>query len=302
MKKRWIPVAAAGLVTAAFLGLMATQGRATDDQKNSQRPADAEAIRKTMQSFLAAFESGDAKAVAAYWTTGGEYSSKDGTVIRGRAAIEKAYTESFAKKKKAKVEPQVDSLRFPSRDTAIEEGRFTVRREGEAPIASRYSLLLVREDGKWLIAELREWPTDEASLQDLSWLIGTWAAKRDDMEVRTTYEWWGKKAFIRATFTIKSKDETVTGFQMIGKDSATGRLRSWTYEEDGDFGEADWGRNGDKWVLDAAGVLANGSTVTAKNIFTQVDKDSFTWQSVARTVDDEALPDTAPIKVTRVAK
>ena len=89
---------------------------------------------------------------------------------------------------------------------------------------------------------------------------------------------------------------------MIGKDSPTGQLRSWTYEEDGDFGEADWSRDGDKWVLDAAGVLANGSTVTAKNIFTQVDKDSFTWQSVARTVDDEAIPDTAPIKVTRVAK
>ena len=41
-----------------------------------------------------------------------------------------------------------------------------------------------------------------ASVRDLEWLIGSWQAKRDDVEVKTTYEWWGNKAFIRAEISI----------------------------------------------------------------------------------------------------
>ena len=48
--------------------------------------------------------------------------------------------------------------------------------------------------------------------------IGTWVVKTDSGEVRTTYEWDESKNFIRARFTIKTKGETVSGSQMIGKD------------------------------------------------------------------------------------
>ena len=39
--------------------------------------------------------------------------------------------------------------------------------------------------------------------------------------------------------------------------------------------------------------------MTATNILTPVDKDSFTWQSIDRTLDGKELPNIAPIKVTR---
>jgi uncharacterized protein (TIGR02246 family) len=265
------------------------------------RDADRAALAKTVQSFIAAFERGDAKAVAAHWTTDGEYIADDGTTLRGRAAIEKSYTELFGKDAKHKVEIEVDTVRFPSKDTAIEEGHFRVRRgKAEDHARSRYTVLHVREGGNWLMAVVREWPVEAVSLRDVDWLIGTWSAKRDGIEVHTTYEWHANKNFIRGTYTIKGKDATHTGFQMIGKDASTGTLRSWTFDNDGGFGDAVWSRDGKKWVQESAGVLADGSTLSANNVITRLDDDAFSWHSINRSLDGEEMPNLPPIKVTRV--
>jgi hypothetical protein len=151
------------------------------------------------------------------------------------------------------------------------------------------------------MAVVREWPVETTSLNDLEWLIGTWVAKRgDDTEVRTTYEWALNKSFIRMQFSIRQQDRTVTGLQMIGKDASTGELRSWTFDSEGGFGEATWSRDGNKWSQDSAGRLANGSTLAATNVLVPLNKDSFTWQSVERSVDGEEVDDLPPVKVTRV--
>ncbi len=264
------------------------------------RPADRDAIRLATANLLKAFESGDAKALAACWTADGEYSDDNGTTIRGRDALEKTYAEFFTKSKGLKAEGDVESLRFLSRDTAIEDGHLKVRKgQDHETTVSRYSALYVREDGKWLVAVLREWST-ETSLRELDWLIGTWVSKRDDIEVRTTFEWELDKKFIQARFTVKEKDRTITGLQMIGADPATGQLRSWTFEAGGGFGESVWSRDGKKWMLDSVGTQADGTISTATNILTRLDHDSFTWQSVDRTSDGVEQPDVPPIKVTRV--
>ena len=137
----------------------------TQAAQEKKEDPDREAIAKAVQSFAAAFEKGDARAVAAHWTENGEYNAADGTVFRGRAAIEKVYSELFAKSKTAaKVDIEVDSVRFPSRDTAIEEGHFKLRLGKEPAVTSKYSVLHVRENGKWLMAVVRDWPGEGATL------------------------------------------------------------------------------------------------------------------------------------------
>ena len=88
--------------------------------------------------------------------------------------------------------------------------------------------------------------------------------------------------------------------ETIGKDPRTGGLRSWLFGSDGGFGEATWSRDGKRWLLEASGVTSDGDEMTATNILTPIDKDSFSWQSIDRTRDGEDLPNVAPIKVTRV--
>lgn len=276
-------------------------GAATEKKDTDSHQADRQAIRQRVESFVKAFESGDAAAVAAHWTEAGEYIADDGTTLQGREAIKKAYAKLFAKNKKFKVKVDMLSLRFPSKNTAIEEGYFRVRKgEADSPTESRYSVLHVRENGKWLMALVREWPAEAVSVRDLGWLIGTWKSERNGVGVQTTYEWLPGKAFIRANFTIKEKERTFHGFKIIGKDPSTARLRSWTFERDGGFGEANWERDGKKWIVEAAGVLTDGSTMTATNIMTKLDNDSFIWHATNRTMNGEPLPDVAPIRVNRM--
>jgi uncharacterized protein (TIGR02246 family) len=186
------------------------------------RKADRAGIEEQREGFLKAFEGGDAERVASFWTAAGELIEDDGSTHRGRAAIAKAYRELFATMEKRRAEIHRESLRFPSRDTAIEEGRFKVRVGAGEPTSSRYSVLHVREGGKWLMAVVREWPAEAVSLADLEWPLGSWVARRDGAEVRTTYEWVWNKTFIRMRFTIRQKDRTLSGFQMIGKDAESG--------------------------------------------------------------------------------
>jgi uncharacterized protein (TIGR02246 family) len=298
---------ACGALAAVAGGYLAGQSGPADkaparaaEARGPERKADEDAIRKLSAELTQALGKGDAKALAALWTEEGEYIADDGTTVRGRPALEAAYAKIFAKSPHIKVQATIDSIRFVSRDSAIEEGVAKVlKAPGEESDTSRYSTLYAREDGRWRIALLREWPDEGASLRDLDWLIGTWVGKSGDIETRTTYEWDENKAFLRARITIKQPDRVLTATQTIGKDPRTDGLHSWLFGSDGGFGEASWTRDGKGWQLEATGVTSDGDQMTTTNYLTPIDKDSFSWQSVNRTLNGEELPNIIPIKITR---
>lgn len=289
------------LALVALMSLAAPVGAQQDSSKTQDHSQDIAAIKAASKTFIKSYLDANAKAMAAHWTVNGEYYCDDGTILRGRDAIEKSYAELFAKKRPhTEADLEIESIRFPSRDTAIEEGHVKVRSGKDQATSNKYSVLHVREDGKWMMAVVREWPSEGVTLRDLDWLIGTWEAKRDDTTVRTTYEWWGNKSFIRCTITIKKNNETREGFQMIGKHHGNGGLQSWTFDSQGSFGEAAWTRDGKKWMQETTGVLEDGSIISATNILTPIDQDTFTFQSVERTVSGEAADELPPVRVVRV--
>lgn len=266
-----------------------------------ERQPDRAAVEKALADFSTAFQKGDGKAVAALWTAEGEYVADDGATFRGRAALEKSYSEFFAKNADNALEVEIDSIRFPSKETAVVEGHFKLHKgKKKELIVSKCSFLYAREDGKWLIAIAREWPGDGLSLRDLEWLIGTWEAKREGAAVSTKYEWTANKSFIRCHFSVTHDGRAHTGTQMIGKDPALGTLRVWTFEDDGGIGDTDITREGKKWSFAARGITADGRMLTATNIMTPIDADSFLWHATGRAFEGENLPDLPPIKVTRV--
>jgi uncharacterized protein (TIGR02246 family) len=301
---------------SALIGYAATYGKLNPFQKadaepapeaaytDKDREADRNAVRAAMKNFVQTFEKGDAGALASLWTDDGEYVADDGTTLHGRAALKDGYTQFFKKNSDAKLEVTIESVRFISHDSAVVEGAARIHKGAKAgePTSSRISALYAREDRKWLLALLREWPDEGAGLRDVDWLIGSWEAQGDNVDVRTTYEWDEGRNFIQARFTIKNKDKDVilSGTQLIGKDPRTGLLHSWLFESNGAFGEAVWNWDGKHWKLDAAGVESDGDETSATNLLTPLDKDSFTWQSIDRKAGDESLPDIAPVKVTRV--
>jgi uncharacterized protein (TIGR02246 family) len=283
------------------LAMPKVSATAPGDAPPAERPDDRAAIEKALAGFSTAFKNGDGKAVAALWTSAGEYIDDDGTTITGRASLEKAYVEFFAKNPDNTLEVEVESIRFPSRDNAIAEGYFKLHKgKKKELIVSKCSFLYAREDGKWLIAVAREWPGDGLSLRDLEWLIGSWEVKRNGTVVTTKYEWTTNRTFIRCHISITQEGKTVTAMQMIGKMPSTGGLCSWTFEDDGGIGDADITREGKRWMFTTRASTADGRVLAATNILTPGDAESFTWQTVERTADGEELPDLPQVKVTRV--
>jgi uncharacterized protein (TIGR02246 family) len=295
-------VASALLAGGVLAAVYAAQDKPA--QPAAEPTPDEAAVRATAQALVKAFAAGDAKAVAAFWTEQGEYVDADGPPVRGRASLEKAYTDFFAKRQPITIEGKTDSVRFLGKDTAVEEGTFTVRAKDAPADTSRYSTLYVRQDGKWLIALLKEWSDEDATadLQDLAWLVGTWEADGPDTKARTTYDWVDGKAFLRCryTVTLKKDNTTSTGTQIIGVDPATSQIRSWTFDSAGGIGEGDWSWDGEKWSIDSTGTLPDGTTTTALNFLTRSGDNAFSWRSVRRTSDGDPQPDIPVVKVTRV--
>ncbi len=275
------------------------------DIKEDKRKADRAAIEKLTTEMTQAFDKRDAAAIAAHWTEEGEFIRNDGEPISGRAEIQQGYADYFKTLKgKAKLEIEVDDLHFPSADTAVSEVTLRLKDEaGEVVASSWRNTLLVREGGQWKVAVVREWDRDsgyDTNLQELEWLIGTWQANDKEGEVTTVYEWDENKAFIRGKYTVKEGGKVVkSGLQMIGKDNAEGTIRSWVFQSDGGFGGGVWTREGKTWSVDVYGVTSDGSELTATSIYVHVNPNTYTWQGVDQAIDDEPIPDTQPIKVTR---
>ena len=271
---------------------------ATPDARSEDRAA----VREAIASFTKTFEARNAKALAAHFTADGEFENVEGLALRGQEELERAFAGFFGQTPEVTAQVRPEALRFLSRDSAIDEGIVTIGRGLAPPATARYTALLVREDGTWRLAMFSESPVPDAvEIADLGWLVGRWkSVAGGGAEIQTTYAWDAGKKFIQMQFSLKEAELALSGTQIIGLDPATGAIHSWTFEADGGIGEADWLREGDHWVLDAAGTLADGRGLTETNVLRRIDDDTFTWQSVNRVLGDAPLPDLPPVKVTRI--
>jgi uncharacterized protein (TIGR02246 family) len=289
-----------------FAADSSTNSTSKSSSARSSRPADEKAIRNAARALAAAFEKGDAAAFANLWTNEGEYDDEGSEPIRGRDAILKAYTEFFAKRNGAKATAKTESIRFLGQDTAIEEGTFTVHAPNAPADSNRYSSLYVRQDGKWLIAMMKEWSDESkgANIQDLAWLIGQWDAESPAGMVQSSYEWAIDEHYIickyAASFNKGDKSKPHAGMQIIGIDPTTKQVRAWTFDADGGFGESFWTYDGDRWSIRSSGTVGDGTETSSLNFLTRTGNDAFTWRAVQRTHGDQNAPDIGPIKVTRV--
>lgn len=279
----------------------------TPAAENPAPNPDEAAIRKLIEDFVKAANARDAKAATALWTEGGEFTDIDGTVVRGRTALEKMYAETFKSSPKGKAEISVESVRTLGKNLATSDGviRF-IPADGKEPEVTKYTALHVLEGDGWLTASAREWVPDPAELvklSDLDWLIGEWEAKRDEREVRTTYTWGDEKAFIQCRYKITDKGEVVaSGTEIIAKDPTTGQIRAWLFDRSGTLAESVWSRDGNRWQVEVSGSTPDGSELVAVNALVPIGKDAFTWVSVDRSVAGQSIPNVAPLKVTRVKK
>jgi uncharacterized protein (TIGR02246 family) len=277
-------------------------GKDAPASKAPSRDADRKAILQSARDFTAAFEKGDARAVAALWTEQGEYESEDGPILRGRTAIEEAFAAHFKGQPAGKMEIQVESIRFPSGDSAIEEGLTRSIADNTLPDSSRYCVLHVREDGKWRIALCREWGAGQNRMGDLDWLIGTWRGQAKEHEMVISFVREKDGPFIVGEFTAMTSGKKVSlGNMKIGLDPSSGQFMSWHFDRDGGHGHGVWLRERNHWVVDSRGVQGDGAETAAVNVLSRFGSDELGWRSIDRMVGGKAQPESPPIRLKRAA-
>jgi len=264
------------------------------------------AIRQAAKEFVAAYDKGDAGAVAAHWTADGEYAIGQKTV-KGRDAIAKLYGEFLRANPGSKMDVKIASVRLLAPTVVLEEGTASVTNSANSPAsASAYSAVHVKQGNKWLMASVRESevPTVETDrdLSELDWLVGNWSAGKDKTTVALTCDWIVNKHFLRVEAAGKgSGSDMPSGMQIIGRDPMSGQIVSWFFSADGGHGFGSWEKAGSRWLIQTAGVTADGSPTSASNMLYRADKNVLSWQSINRRRGDTPLPDVKEVVIERVA-
>ena len=309
--RRWVSplLMFAGIV----IGLVAVS-RATDPQDGQKAqvatptpPGEVE-IRNLLKAVTDAYNQADAKGLAARFTDDAELFDQDGEVVRGRDSIGRHYAEAFGKGPTCKISGEVEAVHFLSPDVASAVGRFQLEDEkGTALSSGRYSLIAVRKGDQWRLAELRDGATatretsDKGEpLRDLEWLVGDWVDEGEDGKVTSTVRWDEGQKFLVRKYSVQIDGEpSRSGTQWIGWDPQAKQIRSWVFDSDGDFGQGQWTRSGNAWIVKASGITGDGLTTSSTQVIEPINKDSLKLQSTDRIVGTELLPDIEEVVMVR---
>jgi uncharacterized protein (TIGR02246 family) len=275
------------------------------EAKKAVAAAEESAVRAAIDSYVAAYNRGDARAVASHWSESGEWISPSGQRFQGRQAIEKEMQTLFSEEKGARIEVVDVSVRIVSPDVAIEEGTVRVIHRSEPPSESTYLAVNVKEQGHWKLNTVRETevpesPAASSQLDELAWLVGNWVDDSPDVDDQATITWTKNKTFLTYAFKVSVPGaDDLEGTQVIGWDPAAGTIRSWMFDSDGGFGEGTWSKKENTWVVKFNQVLPDGRKASATNVYNRVDGNTFTWKSIGRKIDGEFLPNIDEVKMIR---
>jgi uncharacterized protein (TIGR02246 family) len=294
------------LIGAAWYGTALIGGQAAQSAGAAE---EEKAIRATVEQYVNAFNTADAKALAGALAPEAEFVDDEGNAVRGRAEIEKVFAKFLEDNKSAKLQVTMGDVRLVAPNVALEDGESVVTvPDKQEQSARRYSMVFVKQDNKWLLASIREFPDagDEPVdaqevLKDLDWLVGEWLDESGESVLETACRWSDDKKHLVRHFAVKVQGkDAVKGTQRIGVDPLTGTIKGWVFDSDGGYGESSWFKNGGgEWLIKATGVSSEGEPGSATYLMKPLDKDKVSLKAMHRVTGDQVEPD---IELTMVRK
>ncbi|MDO8359562.1 MAG: SgcJ/EcaC family oxidoreductase [Devosia sp.] len=116
--------------------------------------SDEDAIAAEIEAFSAAWNKGDAKLAASFFTEDGVRVGAMGDRQRGRADLEVAYHKllhgAFAG---ARVRQESGSIRMLTPSLAVWQGGLEILPKGGAPMPGHVVQVMKKIDGRWLVLE-----------------------------------------------------------------------------------------------------------------------------------------------------
>ncbi|MEM8943796.1 MAG: nuclear transport factor 2 family protein [Planctomycetota bacterium] len=266
------------------------------------------AIRQSINSYVAAFNQADAKALAAHWTENGEMTTPAGRTIVGRLQLEADFADYFSELEGAKLEIIETEIVLISPSAAIETGTARVLVPAQEPRETDYEAVHVKTVAGWKIDNVSEQqapaapPSHHQQLRSLEWMIGTWVDQDDDVSVETNCRWTPNRNFLVRSFQVIINDQIdFEGTQVIGWDPSRNAIRSWLFDSDGGFGVGHWTQDDSRWVVRTLSVLPDGRQGSSTHVYEQVDDQTLRFRVIGRQIDGELMPNIDPITITRIS-
>ena len=320
MKKVFLILMVAIGATGSGLNAQESTNRAPADPAAAQTPAaqaavtppigrgdDEQAIKALLDTFVKAFNAGNAEATAATYTETAVVVDERGERVEGRAAVRDQYAASFADNPGSTIAIQVDSLRFLGPETALEEGRTTITPAAGAGARRDHPLhRRIRQARRTVAAgrrarRARARPHPPRPPQGTG-MAGRGLDQREPGRSRQYHLQMDRRRQLPGP-RVHHEDRRASRCYRARSGSAGTRLshqfKTWIFDSEGGFGEGYWTRNGDQWVIKAEGVRQDGQHASATNIITRLGKDRVSWQSVDRTIGGAAVPGVDEFTIVR---
>ncbi|QDU94821.1 YybH family protein [Lignipirellula cremea] len=266
-------------------------------------------IHQAIESYVAAFNAGDAAKLAGHWTPEGEFVTPAQVSLHGREELTKAFTGYFEKSPGATLQLVGTEVTLLSPAVARESGFAVVTAGDEEASETAYQAIHVKTSEGWKIDSIREdeLPTPPPShyeeLQALEWMLGTWSNDAAGSSIVAHCRWTTNANFLVRTYKVFIEDRVdFEGTQIIGWDPSVQTIRSWAFDSDGGFAAGRWSNNGDRWTVQSLNVLPDGRKASSTNLYDVLDEDHVQFQSIGRQVDGELLPSIKPVILTRTAE
>lgn len=251
-------------------------------------------IRADIQSFVEAYNKKDAKQIADLFIEQAYLVDERDDVIQGRANIETVFASLFAAVPDSKIETSVESIRFLTANLAVELGSSAITFTDGTVEHSRYSCVHVLDGKDWkmgLVRDIAIKPSHRDHLAALSWMVGDWVDENDGTKVKTQCRYIDNGSFLIQEVSVEmAGDVSMTLTQRIGWDPIGQRFKSWVFDSEGGYGEANWTPTENGWLLKFTGVNSDGQLSSATNHIQPLGVSKYVFESVDRVVGNQLMP------------
>jgi uncharacterized protein (TIGR02246 family) len=128
---------------------------AQSNRANTMSQNEADAIFLVTEQFLTAWNNGDSKAAAAFFTEDGTRVGAFGDVQHGRAEIEKAYERlMYQSMPGAKAKQEKGDVRMLGNDLAVWQGGLEIALPEGTVLKGHVMQVMKKVNGKWMILEV----------------------------------------------------------------------------------------------------------------------------------------------------
>jgi uncharacterized protein (TIGR02246 family) len=267
--------------------------------------ADENQVREAIKKYVDAFNAEDVASIAKMWADNATHvDHSTGERTDGKAKIVEDITAVFSRPGKMLLSGNVESVRLIGKEGAVLSGEAVLADGQSNPSVTKFTAILVKQNDSWVIDSMEEIPLPQVlsastALKELEWLVGSWQDDSSESPVRSTVRWSAGGSFLIRTFEAADAEGTsMQSTQVIGWDPRAQNIRSWTFDNDGSFGDGVWSKHGDNWHIVSSQTLTDGRQASGTYVLKPAG-DAFTVQLIGHEVEGEPQPASEIVNVKR---